>query len=223
MSSLLFDCPLPAAIPTIVQPACPVRFGQIQRIALRLTQDPENATPTFATAADILDKAKWVAAIAASDLEKIQLTPYISGHVIPPGTPIVEEGNNNNTVNGIQLLLGMQNAMITGNFKDLPPSVADVLRQFTPWSSLTAGFTKLEAFLINEFGQILYTFEPGGVIPKGFDIYNWIIPSVGSEGMVKSNVTNLQYEMLGTWDKGMAIASPMKNGTPAVWNPLLLA
>lgn len=223
MGSILFICPPVTPISDIDKQTCPEKFGQIQRIALRLTQTPGTpATPTFATVADLLDQTKWTAALAATDITKIQVTPFISGLVLPPGTPILEEGDNNNTVNGIQLLQGMSNINVTGaNFKNLPALIAEQLRTFTQFSALTPGFTNLEAFFFNEFGQIIHDMHPDGIQPKGFDIYNWIVPAVGSEGLNKTNVTNLQFTLLGTYDARLKISDPMRKLTGA-WNPLNL-
>lgn len=220
MGSLNFKCPLPAVIPSITQPECPEKFGQIQRLAFRLVQDPADATPTFATIADLIDKTKWTAALAAVDDKKIVITPFISGFVIPPGTPITEEGNNNNTVNGISLLQGFTNAIITGRFLNLPTVIADQLRALTPWSAITPGFTKLEVFAFTEFGTILYSMQKDTVKPNGFDVYNFVVPSVGTEGLVKPNVHNMQVEMLGNWDTKLGVADPSTAVAP--WNPLQL-
>lgn len=223
MGSLLFKCPPPAAIADIDPVTCPEKFGQIQRIALRRKQTPGvPVTPTFATVADLLDQTKWTAALAAADVTKIQVTPFISGLVLPPGTPITEEGDNNNTVNGVPLLQGMSNITVTGaNFKNLPSAIAAQLRTYTQYSALTPGFTDLEAFFINEFGQIIHDMELDGVQPKGFPLYNFVVPAVGSEGLNKTNVHNLIFTVLGNYDDRLKISDPTAKTTGA-WNPLNL-
>lgn len=221
MGSLIFDCPLPTELNDIDQPTCPEKFGQIQRLAFRMVQDPAAATPTFATVADLTDKTKWTAALAATDEMKIVITPFISGFVIPPGTPIKEEGNNNNTVNGIALLQGWNNAAVTGRFLNLSTAIADQLRALTPFSAITPGFTNLEMFMFTESGQILYSLWKDAVKPNGFEVFNFVVPSVGTEGLNKPNVHNMELEMLGTWDKKLGVANPTKLTTGA-WNPLYL-
>lgn len=220
MGSLNFECPLAEPIPDIDQPTCPEKYGQIQRLAFRLVQDPAAATPSFATIADLVDKTKWTAALAATDTKKIVITPFISGVVIPPGTPITEEGNNNNTVNGVALLQGWNNALVTGKFLNLSTAIADQLRELTPYSAITPGFTQLEVFMFTEFGTILYSLWKDAVKPNGFEVFNWVVPSVGTEGLNKANTHNVQWEMLGTWDKKLGVANPTKAAVP--WNPLYL-
>lgn len=221
MGSLLFKCPPEAEIADIPKVTCPEKFGQIQRIALRRKQDPAEETPTFPTVASLLVQANWTTAMAAADITKIQVTPFISGLVLPPGTPILEEGNNNNTVNGISLLQGWNNVMVnTARFLNLPSAIAKVLRTYTQYSALTPGFTDLEAFFFTEHGHIIHDMELDGIKPKGFDIFNWVVPSVGSEGLNKANVHNLQFELLGTYDDLLEIADPTSAATP--WNPLNL-
>lgn len=220
MGSLIFDCPLPEALVDIDPQDCPEKWGQIQRFAARIIQDPAAATPTFATVADLIDKTKWATALAATDETKIVLSPFISGFVIPPGTPITEEGNNNNTVNGIPMLQGMSNSTVTGRFLNLPGVIADQLRQLMPYSAITTGFTQLEMFFFTEAGRIIYSLQYNGVKPTGIQVYNLVVPSVGTEGLNKPNVHNLQLDVLGTWDNKVATANPLAAVVP--WNPLFL-
>lgn len=221
MGSLNFECPLPAALSDISDPNCPQKFGQIQKLAIRLKQDPAAVDPTFEVMADIIDKTKWTAAMAALDRKKIVITTFISSFVIPPGTPVTEEGNNNNTVNGMTILSGIQNVMVTGRFLNLPANIAEELRKLMPYSALTPGFTDLEAAFFNESNSIIHTSD-GAVapVPEFFPIFNFFISSVGSEGLNKPNVHAMQFEMLGDWDKNLVVSNPLKAATP--WKPLAL-
>lgn len=221
MGSLNFNCPPPEALSDIDKVTCPEKTGQIQRLAFRLVQDPAAASPTFTTVTDLADKTKWTAALAATDRKKIVITPFISGIVIPPGAPITEEGNNNNTVNGMTMLNGFQSVMVTGRILNLPTAIAEQLRELTQFSALTPGFTDLEAFFVNEFGDIVHDMELDNVIPKGFPIYNWVVPPVGSEGLNKPDVTNVQFELTSQWDARRTFTRPTKKVTGA-WNPLSL-
>ena len=210
MGSLNVVCPLPTSLTAITAVACPEKFGQIQRIALRI--NPGTSDTVFTAAADIIDATKWTTAMAASDVTKIVVTPFISSLVIPPGDIIAEEGNNNNTVNGIPIVNGIQNVHVTGRFLNLTTAIAELMRGLTPYTILTPGFTKLEAFFFNEFGQIIR--DKSGTRPKGFPVYNLVVPSVGSEGLNKPNVHNLAFDLIGGWDKYLTI------DTPITFNPL---
>lgn len=222
--SIKFDCPPPEALEAIDKPTCPVKFGQIQRLAFRLVPDSTVATPTFADIDDLEDSAKWVAAIAAADRTKIVLTPFISAIVIPPGAVIEEEGGNNNTINGIPILEGQSLVKIAGKIYNLDPEIAKQLRTLTQFSALTPGFSDLECFMFNEFGHIIcnYTGEDLATgVPSGIRVFNFTVPSVGSEGLLKPNVNNVEFAIDGTWDQKLMIGKPTELEADS-WNPLEL-
>lgn len=210
MGSINFECPLPAALTVITGVTCPEKFGQIQRWAFRQKSTSEDTT--FTSIADLLDDAQWAIGIADAAAARIVITPFIAAPVIPAGTFITEEGNNNNTVNGIKIISGTNNVEVTGRFLNLPTAIAEKIRALLPFSALTPGLTNLEAFGFNEFGHIIHDMD--GARPKGFPVYNVGLPSVGSEGLNKPNVHNFSFEMLGNWDANLLVSIPV------TFNPL---
>ena len=226
MSSLNFSCPAPAALTAITKPSCPTKFGQIQRLGIRMI--PSAADAIFAPSTgevDIVTRTKWTGGIAAVDSTKIILTPFISGLVIPPGALIKEEGGNNNTINGISIIQGLGNIVVTGKFYNLELNIADQLKALTIHTALTPGFTNLEVFFFNEFGHILCKRRVTAVGPPivyqpyGVKIYNWNLSSVGSEGLLKSNIHTVEFELAGDWDANLWVYKPVELVSNA-WSPL---
>jgi len=207
------QCPLPAVLPSISAVTCPQEFGQIQKLAFRLIQDP-----AFADFTDIIEKTIWETLITSILSTKIVISPSIPGIVIPNSETLTEEGGNNNTLDGISMLVGKGNVKVTGKAINMPVSVAKQLEALTKFSNVS-GTTLLEAYFFNEAGQIIFQGIEMGEIALGFPIYNFTISSVGSEGYNKPNTHIISWEMKGDWDKNLAIASPMVDGTPSPWDP----
>lgn len=207
------SCPLASVLPSISAVTCSEQFGQIQKLGIRMIQPVGDSG--FTTDADVLNKALWTAALAAVNAEKLVFTPNIPGIVIPNSEEIKEEGGNNNTIDGIAIPVGKGTVKVTGKILNLPTSVAKQIEALAPFSNVS-GATLIEAFFINEAGQIIYKND---VDITGFPISNLFISSVGSEGFNKPNTHVFSFEMPGTWDKGLKIGSPLKSGTPAVWDP----
>jgi hypothetical protein len=223
MGSLLIDCPIPDALVEISTQNCAEKFGQIQRAIIRRKQTGNEVSPTFANLADMLALANWEAARDADldDNIKMVITPFISSLVIPTGEPIKEEGNNNNTVNGIPILQGVNNINVVGRFLNLPASIADEIRELTQHSASIPGFTNLEIFLVNEFGQVICKKTTGTTpVPYGIPVYNLFVGSKGSQGLNKESETPLSFDLKGDWDKNLHFSKPTEEGTPANWNPL---
>lgn len=207
------ECPLPSVLEDIVEAACPQQFGQIQKLIVRMIQ-PEGDTG-FALDADILSKADWEAFKVSVTNTKIVLTPNIPGIVIPNSETLTEEGGNNNTIDGVSILVGKGVVKVTGKCLNMPVSVAKSLEGLTKFSNVS-GNTLIEAFFLNEAGQIIYKKVTD---ITGFPIYNFVVSSVGTEGYNKANTHMVSFEMKGDWDNGLTIASPMKSGTPVPWDP----
>ena len=173
----------------------------------------------FQTLAEILTKSLWEAMKTATDATKLVVSPNLPGMVIPNSEELKEEGGNNNTIGGISIPVGKGTVKVTCKPLNLPISVAKELEALAPFSNVS-GETLLEAFFFNEAGQIIFKADSeAGAEGRGFPIYNLFVSSVGSEGYNKPNTHVVSFEMPGDWDTGLQIASPMKSGTPSVWDP----
>lgn len=210
-------CPLPESLPDILAVSCSQQFGQIQKLGIRMIQN--SGDTGFDTLAEILGKAAWEAMLTAGNGTKLVITPNLPGLVIPNSEELKEEGGNNNTINGISIPVGKGTVKVTCKPLNLPVKVAKSIEALAPFSNVS-GETLIEAFFFNEAGQIIYKADSdAGANGRGFPIYNLFVSSVGSEGFNKANTHVISFEMPGDWDEGLLIASPMKSGTPAPWDP----
>lgn len=209
------ECPLPTTLEDLLEATCLEQFGQIQKLAIRMI-NPANRG-VWVAESEILDKSTWEDFKAASDSTKIVITPNIPGIVIPNSETLMEEGGNNNTIDGIAILVGKGIVKVTGKCLNMPVAVAKSLEALTKFSNVS-GATLIEAFFFNEAGQIIHQVNDEDQ-RIGFPIYNFVISSVGTEGYNKSNTHMVSFEMKGNWDDKLAIVSPLKLGSPTPWDP----
>ena len=188
MGLLCQTCPKPAAIPDIDDYDCPINFDQIVKMAFQ--RRDQNS---FANLADLQDLAVWTPLLTAVDDTKIQVTPFFSNFVLPASEPNESGGNDNTTVNGIPEFLGMSFVAPTGQFKGMPDTIAAQLALYTCESLSEVGITDLVAYFFTRDGKIIH-FDL-----LGFDIYNFYIAAVASEGFQAKNIHNFGFKMLGTW------------------------
>jgi hypothetical protein len=203
---MLLACPKPAAIPTIAGLDCEVKFDQIVRIAFQRRDQA-----SFANLAALQAVATWTPLLAAAADTKIQFSPLLNSMVIPSSEEQVQGGNDNTTVNGIEEYLGEGFVKVTGRFQGLTAAIAQSLRGYTVESVASAGITDLVAYFFDRNGRIIHNNL------KGFDIYNFRIGSVGSEGFNAKNNYPFSFALAPEWDAAATITGTLD------FNPLTIA
>jgi hypothetical protein len=199
MPALSPDCCIYVAstIPTI---GCPNNWGQIVRLGFQIQQP----TPSFPTAADLVDLADWTTLLAPAALTaQIFLTPLspdgktgLYDFKIEGGAPITQGGGDDTTLSGVTATVGydLSKFMITGY--DLPATVIKALKQL-----LRCG-KNLTMYLINSAGQIIA--KTNGTSYEGFGIVSMTVPdktvngsrertSVVIEGFIEQNYDTVDY------------------------------
>jgi hypothetical protein len=205
----LFTCPPSAALTSVPTQACPERFDQIVRFMIQRKQSTPSFTPT-----SILLQATWTPLMSAVAGTKVIGTPLIPNVVIPAGEVLKEGGNDNTTINGIPKLAGLPFVPVTAQLQDANKDVRAALNKLASESAVFPGFTNLWAYLVNRFGQVIGSLEGSNV--AGFPIYNFIVGDVGTEGLNKSNIANVSFDLAPGWSDAAVIY------TPTDFNPLNL-
>ena len=149
---LTCPCPAEAALPDIPCVPCPERFGQIQKVAFqRLTADDGTRNKFNSTAGwttiDVL--ANWQSAMTAADSSKIVISPYIYSPTQETGAPRTFGGGNDG-LGGVEEIIGREPSAFTGSLRNIPQSVAKVLKSLMCESE--AG--NLGVYLIDENGNV---------------------------------------------------------------------
>lgn len=204
---MLLNCPPPASLVAPVATVCPIKFDQIQKIALG-----RSFTARFADEADLLLEATWTAAKALTTDEKIVITPFVSGLVFPASEAIKQGGNDNTTLNGVSEVMGGQMITVTFQLKNVSAATAESIRKIGTETMLQPGVSNIEAFFFGTNNSIIYNSDSAGTVVKGFPIYNLVVPDVASEGLNTNNTYNISFEMAFGWSRYWKLAV-------ATWNP----
>jgi len=189
--SLQFDCPLPAAIPSIGNLACAEHFGQVVKVGFQRTGY---------NFADITDEAEWDVVLAAAGATKVQFSPFTEGLTFPSGDPIVEGPDDNSTLFGQTIVLGGPSVVAAGFHRGLSSAICTELQEYMGESSV---FGNLGVYLINEHNQVI----SAGVTV--FDIQSYFIGDATSEGFNTHNKTNFQWSFAYGWSKNFTISAPL--------------
>jgi hypothetical protein len=200
----LFVCPPPASLEEIPAQECPVRFDQIVKFFFQRKQ----TAPSFTTTT-LLAQATWTPLLAASDDTKVIKSPLVPNVVIPPGEVLKEGGNDNTTINGIPRLNGMGFVAVTAQLQDAEAAVAEAIRALASESAILAGYTNLWMYMVNRFGQII-TAVDGSNCP-GIEVYNVCAGDTGTEGLNKSNINNLTFDLAPGWSRNVQMFTPSFN------------
>lgn len=207
---MILNCPLPTALKSISQVACPFKFDQIARLGFQRRQ---SAAP-FGTLADIQTLENWQTLTAATDNTKIVMSPIISGLVIPKSEGLFTGGNDNSTFNGIADYNGEGAVTVTGTLKNIPPVIMREMELLTQESLSSAiGISNLTIYMFNRSG---YGFQRNPLDGAGaatttyfgFPVYNFRISSPGSEGFNAPNVNDISFQLPADWYRELSSVKP---------------
>jgi hypothetical protein len=124
---MICKCPRAASLPTIEGYECPETFGQIQKVAV---QRLINTDGTKNSIGDPTLLATWTPLLAAADDTKVIVTPYIQNPEAPAGGPRMF-GGGNETLGGIEEVVGSEPTPFTGVFRKVPQTAIKALKQLT--------------------------------------------------------------------------------------------
>ena len=146
------NCPAATALTTIPAAQCSETFGQIQKVAfqrLKLSDGTDNTFDDAATATDIKKKAAWTAKMALSTSGKIVISPYIQAPTSEAGDARTF-GGGNDTLGGIEMIIGRNPTTFSGVLRGVPQSVIKVMKEL----QCEAQADNLGVFLFDENGNI---------------------------------------------------------------------
>ena len=146
---MICQCPAAAALPTIPAVTCPESFGQIQKVAFQRLLDDDGTKNKFAAAQGIAKKASWISLLTASESSKIVISPYIQAPTAEGGAARTF-GGGNETLGGIEEIIGREATAFTGVIRKAPQNVINALKelQCDSWAN------NLGVYLFDENGAI---------------------------------------------------------------------
>lgn len=143
------NCPAAAALPSIGVLTCGENFGQIQKLIFQRVKKSDGSKNGL-VAADAVKLAKWQPLLAANDDTKIVVTPYVSAPATEPGSPRTF-GGGNDSVDGIEEIIGTEPTAFTGVFRKLPQSMVKKMKEIACESQMGGN---IGVYLIGEGGRI---------------------------------------------------------------------
>lgn len=195
-------CPLPTALATVTDSACPLRLDQIVALGIKRKGATAAFTTTGSASTLITTSAAWTTLTSATDSTKLILTPAFAEFVIPESEPVIEGENDNSTIGGLGLayagppvrgmgkLLNKQSAQIT--------ILKGFMKEFSNFTSIRG-----EVFFINRFGQVFC--NSSGF---GFDFTNFTVGGRSSEGYNKPDKNGIGLTLPYGWDNDMQAYVP---------------
>jgi hypothetical protein len=199
---MLFKCPKQATLTEVTPTACPIKFDQIQKLAIgRLISEARFDSIVGAEGKPITDQAIWTALLAATDDTKIVVTPYFSGFSIPATEAIKQGGNDNTTLNGVSEVMGGQMVTVPFVLKNVSSETAKGLRLLATESMLQPGETNIGGYFFATDNNIVFDGGADGTEFLPFEIYNMFVPDVASEGLNTNNTYNCSFEMRFGWSE----------------------
>ena len=202
-----YICPKPESLTEIAAQDCRFKFDQI----LRLMFQRNTAAAPFTTAAAIGLKASWDAHKAATDDNKVVVTPVTMAVEIPSSEAQTEGGNDNSTPFGMPVYLGEGAVEVTGQFRNLAPAVVKSLRALSPESDVSLGVANLRVYMVNKDQYIIHEGQQeGGVAGDawGIPVYNFRVGTMGSTGFNSDNMIPFSFTLPPYWDENLEMTKP---------------
>lgn len=147
--SITCQCPLAEALPKIPNASCPVSFGQIQKVAFQRLRKPTGEANEFTAEASITKKASWTALLAAKDVTKVVVSPYINSPADTGGDARTTSGGNDD-LGGVATILGSEPIQFNGSLRAVDQSIVKALKELI----CEANAGNLGIFLFDENGNI---------------------------------------------------------------------
>lgn len=143
--NLLCTCPEAASLTTINVPTCLEDFGQIQKLIFQRRKNGSTINSFTIASSNPALQASWTPLLTAADSTKAVVTPNVEDFTNEPGEAI-RFGGGNQTLNGVERIVGKNPTSNSGMFYSLPAEAAEQLEGLK--------CEDIAVFLINEHGQI---------------------------------------------------------------------
>ena len=199
----IFKCPGSAALPTISRVTCYESFGQIQKVIFqRLIK--ATGTRNSISKAQIVSLASWQPLLTAADSTKIAVSLYIEAPTSEAGAPRTF-GGGNDTLGGIEMIVGREHTTFTGVLRRLPQSVIKELKelQCESWGD------NLGVYLIDENGAIECNVEDDQCYP--IPIRSLFIGDKTHGGYEAPDSNTIQWAFLPNFSDNIQIITPEFN------------
>lgn len=193
-------CPVGEHLEAIQDQQCKSSFGQIQKLLIQRRLDDNGALNKIA-AATIITKAGWVALIGAGDSTAVVVSPELSNPETEPGAARTF-GGDNQTVGGVQIIVGREATQFTGAFYELDQSVIKTMKSYQ--------CEDVAVYFIDEYGNIGCLVDSLGSTGsvtnyRGVPIQSLFIGDKNFGGLTDPDSNAISFSMKPNWSDDFVI------------------
>jgi hypothetical protein len=204
---MICTCPAATTLTAIPWVDCPESFGQIQKVAFQRIYTATGTKNSFTASNDIKELESWTTFMSATDATKIVVSPYLQAPTTEAGAARTF-GGGNDTLGGIEEIIGREPTSFTGVFRKIPQSVIKIVKelQCDSWSN------NLGVYVFDENGAI------GAIQDETTTTTYYPIPIrslfVGDKvfgGLEEPDSNAIQWSFLPNWSDNFAMIAPEFN------------
>ena len=197
-------CPAAASLPNVPNFTCAESFGQIQKVAFQRLYKSTGGKNSFTTAAGIELKASWTPLLSAEDDTKIVVSPYIQAPTAEAGAARTF-GGGNETLGGIEEIIGREPTPFTGVMRKLPQSIVKAMKQL----ECESDSQNLGIYLFDENGAIGALQDPTTATTYyPIPIRSLFIGDKTLGGFEAKDSNAIQWSFLPNWSDDLVIVMP---------------
>lgn len=195
----LCNCPAPTALTTVPSANCPFDLGQIQKIGFQRSGFTFDSGAVIPTSPSV--EADWNVLKTATDSTKVVFTPLIGGDpVIVAGEPISEGGGDNSTLNGVEIITGVNPAKFTAMFRSMTPEQEKAMKNLMCEPSLVM-------YLVTGDQKIIVK-KLTTAQKQGLGIQAFFLGDRTNDGFGKKDSHKIQFSLPAGWSEDIEIITP---------------
>ena len=206
----LCSCPAATALTTIPAVGCSESFGQIQKVAFMRLKKADGTVNSFVDGSSTgIDKlAAWTAKMALTDGGKAVISPYVQAPT-QDGGDARTFGGGNETLGGVEIVIGRNPSNFSGVLRAVPQSVIKVMKAL----QCEAQGDNLGVFLFDENGNIeaikkVTTGTPDTVEYMPIPIRSLFIGDKAHGGLEAPDSNVISWSFLPNYSDDLAIVQP---------------
>ena len=206
----LCSCPAASALTTIPAVQCVESFGQIQKVAFMRLKKADGTVNSFVdgVSTGINKLAAWTAKMALTDGGKVVISPYIQAPTSEAGEARTF-GGGNETLGGVELVIGRNPTSFSGVFRAVPQSIIKVIKEL----QCEAQADNLGVILFDESGNIetikkVTTGTPDVVEYMPIPIRSLFVSDKTHGGLEAPDSNNISWTFLPNFSDDLAIVAP---------------
>lgn len=200
-------CPTADSLPDIPAVKCAESFGQIQKVAFQRLIKDDGSKNSFTSQMEITSLPSWTSFLTEDNSAKIVVSPYIQAPTNEAGAARTF-GGGNETLGGIEEIIGREPNPFTGVMRKIPQSVIKAMKelQCESWAD------NLGVYLFDENGRIeAIRDEKSSTTYYPIPIRSLFIGDKTHGGLEAPDSNAIQWTFLPNYSDNLTIIAPSFN------------